>query len=221
MMSPSVGDERILKILLLSLLCYHINCSRAPAKALEWCSALSTAQPAKPLGWARGQRHTPTSRGTWEALRGAPCEWQTGRTVGREMLNRHDPAFCAGEWCFLLPWNSSFNTADIIRAAKELLGFFWVAVCIPRSQPREMCLLSIYTYFFNNAFAGCDSTKQFWNHHCRRNTRQSTLCGHLVLGERQLSPCPGTSLGPMLLKAKSLFSEFWHLWYSLPKRKMA
>lgn len=78
MMSPSTGDGRILKILL-SLLCYRISCSRVPAKPLEWCSRCghSPACKAPPSAELCTWRHQPTHPGTWEALQGAPWEWQT------------------------------------------------------------------------------------------------------------------------------------------------
>lgn len=201
-----------------SLLCFSIvsivhGCQWNPAVVQPLWAQPSLQSPG--LSW-RTEAHTHIPRHLGSPARCTLRVANTGRTVSREMLNLHNPAFCAGEWLFVLPWNSTFNIADIARAAEELLRFFWVAVHIPRSQPRDMCLLSMYTNFFNHASAG--STKQLWNHHCRRNTRQSTLCDPLVLGERQLPPCPRNQPWPrcaLLLQAKSLFNEFWHSWYFL------
>lgn len=81
MINLSAGDERILKILL-SLLCYHINCSQAPVKPLELCRCPEHSPACKALGWAAGLRHT--SPGTWEALQGAPWEWQTQEELPAE-----------------------------------------------------------------------------------------------------------------------------------------
>lgn len=116
---PQLVYGRILKILL-SLLCYHVNCSRVPVKPVEWCSCSehSPACKAPGLSWrTEAQAHIPRHLGgpARSTLRVA----NTGRTVSREMLNLHNPAFCAGEWCFVLPWNSTFNIADIVKQLKK------------------------------------------------------------------------------------------------------
>lgn len=82
--SPSTGDVRILKILLPSLLCYHINCSRVPGKPLEWhshCEHSPACKAPRLCQSTEAHAHIP---GTWGALQGAPCEWQTQQELSAE-----------------------------------------------------------------------------------------------------------------------------------------